>query len=161
MNAKGSFNCMIDIIENGVDHATTSDEILNKLLSQHVLDKRTLAEIFKFLTGMPVIAYIKQRQMMRAYLCLVQENGSIDDAITYSGLENLSSFDKKFRTMFNLTPSAAKRERNMSLYQLPLTWDSISNTDEQKARSHESLSTKPILRFGIEKEKLDNYEEAK
>lgn len=160
MNAKDSYNRLIDIIEEGVAASKNTQEILDSLLSEHLCDKRVLAEIFKFMTGIPAIKYISLRQMMKAYSCLVLENRSLDEAITYSGLENNSSFDKKFRSTFGLTPTDAKQIKDASLYQLPLTWEVITSGETTKEEISMETISSPVLKFGIAEDKLIRYNEA-
>ena len=160
MNVCDKYNKMIDTVENGVEIQSTSDDILEQLTSTGLCDKRVLAEIFKFMTGMSVMEYIKERQLMRAYRCLVEDGGEINKAIDFSGLANHSSFDKKFKGRFGLTPKEARQRRDKKLYQEPLTWSVISNGSYAQEDKSMSETSAPRMKFGIEQEKLEKYNDA-
>ena len=160
MNVCEKYNRMIDSIEREIEKQSAVEIILDQLTNSGLCDKRVLAEIFKFMTGMSAVEYIKDRQLMRAFRCLSEEGGEINKAIDFSGLANHSSFDKKFKSRFGITPKEARQQRNRQLYQEPLTWSVISNGGYAKEDESISEAASPLIKFGIEQNKLQKYNEA-
>ncbi len=138
MNAQEKYDTIINDIEEGAsDRYTSADELAKELAAKHALDYRELNAVMKFMTGDTALYYIKKRKLMAAYLYLISASdnkpkSAITEAIEISGMDNHSSFCKKFGEVFPITPKEAFMRRDLSLYVVPLTWSMISqNVDVQ------------------------------
>ena len=169
MNTKEKYDEIIDLIEYRVSEGLGDKP--GELADQVVKDKgrgdtlRDLNSVIRFMTGEPLIPYIKRRQMMKAYEVIIDDNniGSIDSAIAYTGLSDHPAFTKAFRKQFNIAPSEAKTSKDKTLITPPQTWSVISADDNYLMSSFEEEeedSVAEVLKFGVEKEKLARISEA-
>ena len=99
MNAKEKIEKIItDAEKMARDNFGKADEISIEIATTMFMGCRELKDVFKFFTGRSLNEYVKERKMMAAYdYMLRQEKLNIDKAIEISGLDNQSSFGKKFK----------------------------------------------------------------
>jgi AraC-like DNA-binding protein len=93
-------------------------------------------------------------------LLLNQDKFNIDSAISVSGLQNQSSFDKSFKQRFGMSPKEAYNKKDSSLYTHPLAWECLSSGEMKKQEGH--IVEEKELIFGIPREqycKIVDYQE--
>lgn len=152
MTAKEKFTKLISKTEELVNqpHYQKPAEIKEKLSMYLGLGNRDLNTIFTFLTSYSLIEYIRERQIMAAYSTIISMPiFDIEVAISVSGYDNQSSFGKKFKERFGLTPKEAFNEKDFSRIAEQITWDIVSNgvklLDDQRIIKESKGKTK----FGI------------
>ena len=150
MNAKEKIEKIItDTEKMARDNFGKADEISIKIATTMFMGCRELKDVFKFFTGRSLNEYVKERKMMAAYdYMLRQEKLNIDKAIEISGLDNQSSFGKKFKEVFDMTPQEAFSQKDKSKYRSPLSWDLILSTSNQQDKTVTDESKDEVF-FGI------------
>lgn len=127
MNVKEKFEKIIfdieDLVQNDLKKAS---DISEQIATNMLMDYRELNDVFKFFADRSLNEYIKERKMMAAYMfILTRDEMNIDQAIEISGLDNQSSFGKKFKEVFGITPQEAFAQKDQSKLLSPLSWESI------------------------------------
>ena len=162
MNAKERFNSMIKEIERDAENGQmTARAIAQKLCDINFLEYRVLSAIFMYLTGFSLLEYIKERKMMSAYKMLIScPLLNIEAAIVVSGYDNQSSFSKKFKEQFGITPTDAYQTKDERGLTAPIDWDSLSSEAgrffEESIREDRLHRTK----FGVTLEQYKRMNEA-
>lgn len=118
------------------------------------IDDRSKNTLFLFLIESTVIDYINERRMMAAYKHLItMKKKNFKKAIDLSGVQEQSSFIRKFRKQFGMSPTKAFDEKDESRI-LPIKdWDQISQEGKSifvKLEEDENILREK--RFGISKE---------
>lgn len=146
MNAEQKYDGIINFIEAEIAKGLNmkARDILFNIKREFGIESRSLSEIFSFLTGMPIITYIKTRQLMKAAE-VVSKDGSNQDAIKYTGYNDEPSFIKSFRSVFSTSPGNFKGLKNPNI-QKPITWSDITSSGN-KPIDNEKVSV-PV-KFGI------------
>jgi AraC-like DNA-binding protein len=160
MNVQEKFDGIMNFIEDLVENEDflESSEMVDKVLSKLCMNSREANTIFSFLVGTTLIEYIRKRRLMASFkLLLNQEKLEIDPAIALSGLQNQSSFDKRFKQMFNMSPKEAHKIKDNSLYTSPIAWDDLSSDDVEIDESDRVSKTEYM--FGVSKEQYNNIVE--
>ena len=129
MNAKEKFEKIVIGIEDFAQNDLIKASDISKQIAFNMLmGYRELNDVFKFFTDRSLNEYIKERKMMAAYTrILVQDEMDIEQAIEISGLDNQSSFSKKFKEVFDMTPQEAFIKKDQSKLLQPLSWESVSS----------------------------------
>ena len=65
--------------------------------------------MFSYLAGVPLSEYVRRRRMTRAAADLQKGDKVLDVALRY-GYESPTAFNRAFRAVHGITPSAAKQE---------------------------------------------------
>ena len=160
MNLKERFNNILTDIEEKANnpYEGKAQDVVEHICKKYLINFRDFNAIFKFLTDMSPLDYIKERKMMAAYKIIIEETEfNVEPAIEVSGLENQQSFGKKFKETFNMNPKEACEAKNSSLYKNPLSWDDISTNSFENVK--ENLETEEI-KFGIERTQYNRIIEA-
>lgn len=163
MNARDRYERLIQTIEEKAQNPyLTAQEIAEEVAAQNFMSYRDMSTVMKFLTDDPLLAYINERRMMAAYTYLVTSGqGSISRAAEFSGLGTISSFNRKFKSTFGITPTDAKRDKNMDLLVPPLDWDAIScETEDPLTAEEEVEQMENVNMFGIPKDQYEKLIEA-
>ena len=163
MLAKEKYNEMISFIEKEVcsEEITAAQEIARKVCQKIGLGGRDTNAIFSFLTGKPLLEYIKERKLMTAYKELI--GGScfdVNHALEIAGYDNQSSFGKKFKERFDMTPSEAYAKKIASLFVSPKTWESISEQEEEVTLSAEKAESVQNNIFGLDEKQFSFISQA-
>ncbi len=157
MGVKEKYDKIIAYVEReAANPYKKANEIVQELADRYVLDIRELNVIFRFMTGETARNYVVLRKIMAAYLCLISsKNLDIPKAISISGLENHSSFNKKFAEIFNMTPKEAFKAKDFSLFTEPLNWDAVSDNETviSPKKADDNVTGQSV--FGVSK---DQYE---
>lgn len=163
MTAKEKYDSIIQEIENSISSqlGKKAGYIAEKLAQQQGCSLRDLSATFSFLTGQPLIGYIRQRQMMAAYRCILDSSAyDFNEAISYTGCADQSAFNKLFKQCFQITPKQASRDKNSALLLPAMTWEAISATETVIGGTEEVQTVNVDTLFGIEKEKVAKLTEA-
>ena len=138
MNVKEKFEKIIIDIENFVQNdSRKASNISEQIAFNMLMGYRELNDVFKFFTNRSLNEYVKERKMMAAYeLILTQDEMNVDNAIEISGLDNQSSFGKKFKEVFGMTPQAAFSKKDKTKLLPPLSWESLSSIEGQTNGIH-------------------------
>lgn len=133
MNVKDKFEKIIIDIENFVENdLMKASDISEQIAFNMLMGYRELNDVFKFFANRSLNEYIKERKMMAAYaLILTQDEMNVDNAIEISGLDNQSSFGKKFKEVFGMTPQEAFAKKDQTKLLPPLSWESISSIESK------------------------------
>lgn len=130
MTAKEKFTNLISKIEemaNKQDYLKPRD-IGEKMAILMGVGYRDLNTVFTYLTEISLLDYIRERQIMAVYTTIISMPiFDIEVAISVSGYDNQSSFGKKFKERFGITPKEAFNEKDFSRIAEQITWDMISN----------------------------------
>ena len=162
MTTKNRFEDLICRIELAV---TTMEgqkprDIVEAVVSDEGSGYRDINTIFTYLTGMSIMEYARERQLMSAYTFIINAKFfDIDRAVLLSGFDNQSSFGKRFKERFGMPPKEAFNRKDYSLITAPLGWDGVSSG---QSVSPEPVSEKPSgdIKFGLPREQYDLIQEA-
>lgn len=163
MNAKERYNKIIsDIEEKAQDPFVSSSELAMAVAADNFMSLREINTVTRFLFDDLLLNYIRQRKMMAAYRYLVSgESMDITGAVDIADLGTHSSFDRGFKKVFGITPKEAYRNKDLSLFVQPLTWDVIScETENPLVAEEEAMQMDDISIFGISKEQYARAIEA-
>ena len=151
MNAEQKYNRIIDFIEEEIAKGLNQKarDILSEIKKEFCIDQRSLSGIFDFLTGMPVVSYIKMRQLMKAAE-VVLSGGSNQDAIKYTGFNDESSFIKAFGREFSCSPGNFAERKNVEIKK-SITWVDITDSVQ---KASDKKQTPVQMKFGIP---IDTY----
>ena len=158
MQAKEKFNNIVYKIEELVLEAEymKAYEISEEAFAagECYIDDRSKNTLFLFLIGSTVIDYINERRMMAAYKHLVtMKKKNFKKVIDLSGVQEHSSFIRKFRKQFGMSPTQAFEKKDESKI-LPIKdWDEISQEGKNIfAKLEEDENVLIEKKFGISKE---------
>lgn len=134
MNAKERYNRIImEIEEKAQDPFVPSSDLAIAVAADNFMTLREINTVTKFLFDDLLLNYIRQRKMMAAYRYLVSgDSMDITGAVDIADLGTHSSFDRGFKKAFGITPKEAYRNKDLSLFVQPLTWDVISCETETR-----------------------------
>ena len=131
---KGKYNAVINEIESEIrsDEFARAKDIADAIIESNNSyygdqGKRDLAAVINFMTGKPLISYIKERKMMCSCEKLLNNREKCDilAVIDLAGFSDQQSFTKAFKKYFNTTPQKAWEERNIVISP-PQTWEVVS-----------------------------------
>lgn len=157
MTAKDKYNGIIQEIEVSINSQLRErpGDIAERFAQQQGCSPRDLSAAFTFLTGQPLIAYIRQRQLMAAYQCILESPSyDFNKAIVFTNCAEQSAFNKSFKQCFQITPKQAFRDKDRSLLRPAMTWEVISEMETAFESTEEVKAVKEDTIFGIEKEKV-------
>ena len=162
MNAKEKFEKIVidieDIVKNEIKKAS---DISEQIATNMLMGYRELNDVFKFFADRSLNEYIKERKMMAAYtLILTQDEMNIDRAIEISGLDNQSSFGKKFKEVFGITPQEAFIKKDQSKLIPRLSWESIQFVESETNRTP-SVDKDSTNYYGVTLEQYNKIIQAK
>ena len=158
MQAKEKFNNIVYKIEELVWEAEymKAYEISEEAFAagECYIDDRSKNTLFLFLVGSTVIDYINERRMMAAYKHLItMKKKNFKKVIDLSGVQEHSSFVRKFRKQFGMSPTQAFDKKDESRIFPIKDWDQISQEGKSifvKLEEDENILREK--RFGISKE---------
>lgn len=162
MTVKEKFERLVSEIENlaNSDEQLKPRDIGERMANISILGYRDLNTIFTYLTGTSLLDYIRERQIMAAYIKIINMPiFNVSVAISVSGLDNQSSFGKKFKERFGITPKEAFNEKDMSKFIQQLTWNSISN-DEELFKTTTQQPKRHNNKFGFSNEEYQLLQQA-
>ena len=162
MSVKERFNKMMAELErlaNAPENLKPRD-IAISISRMTGIGYRDLNTVFSYLADTSLLDYIRERQIMAAYKTIISiPMFDVQMAISVSGFDNQSSFGKKFKEVFGLTPKEAHQKKDESLLAEQLTWDVVSNGinlfDKKTV-----CAPKPKTRFGIDEKQYKVLQEA-
>ena len=133
MSFKNDFEKLIDQIEQLSTERISAIETASKVSNGLGINPRDLGTSFSFITRKPLVAYIKERKLMAAYQYLIDtENAKISEAVDISGFDNQSSFSKRFKKEFNMSPKQAVQKKDANLYKSWITWDYLESDENTR-----------------------------
>ena len=158
MQAKEKFNNIVYKIEELVWEAEymKAYEISEEAFAagECYIDDRSKNTLFLFLVGSTVIDYINERRMMAAYKHLItMKKKNFKKVIDLSGVQEHSSFVRKFSKQFGMSPTQAFDKKDESRIFPIKDWDQISQEGKSifvKLEEDENILREK--RFGISKE---------
>ena len=159
MNVKEKFNKLLSDIEFMVhkQEYLKPRDIGAKMSSLTGIGYRDLNTIFTYITNISLLDYIRERQIMAAYEVIISMPiFDVEVAISVSGLDNQSSFGKKFKDRFGITPKEAFKNKDASLLEEQLIWDVISDGNNL-LEEEQTFVTPQTVKFGVSKEQLQLY----
>lgn len=163
MNTREKFNEIIDFIENAAfskDHRSAV-KIAENVLKKTGMGGREINAVFVFLIGMPLLEYIKERKMMASYSVLINaDQFDANAALETAGYDTQSSYGKKFKERFNMTPTEAHARKSAALFAKPFTWENISSNDNMFANKLEEIKQIQDAKFGINREQYQAMQAA-
>lgn len=158
MQVREKYNNIVNKIEELVFNASHKKE---REISEEAfeagmcyIDDRSKNTLFLFLMEKTVVDYINERRMMAAYKHIItMKEKDFRKAIELSGVQEQSSFIKKFKRLFGMTPKQAFENKDESKI-LPIKdWDQISQEGKNIIiRLDEDENVLRETKFGISKE---------
>ena len=107
MNNISRLQNVIDYIE---EHLTDKIDY-NELAKIMAVSEQSMQRIFVFITDMSLAEYIKRRRFSKAYEELRNTNVRVIDLAMKYQYESEISFSRAFKSIFNMTPSEAKKNQ--------------------------------------------------
>lgn len=152
MTPKQRYDDIINFIENEIDKGLNSkpSNIIEQIKKEFYIDERALGQIFNFMTNLPINAYIKQRQLMKAANVILNDLNK--DPIAYTGCSDAPTFIKAFSREFGVSPSKLQNlDRPTEKIKPASTWDYISQIKEK-------TNTKPqeLKKYSADPQKVTN-----
>lgn len=127
MELAEKFNRTIRAIEKYAHSNLTALEIGEMVALESGYPKRVLSDVFNYLSGYPMVSYIKTRKLTAAYNALSKGNCGISDAIEIAGYSDQPSLTKAFKNLFGVTPGdVLKKKGSVSSLPQPLFWEVLS-----------------------------------
>ncbi len=157
MNAEQRFDALSDMIEQEVTcrFGKRPSYIVQDVCTATGVGIREINAIFSFLTGMPLLEYIRERKLMASYRLLITSDVfDIDAAIEVAGYDNQSSYGKRFKERFGMTPKQAFKKRQANLYKNPLKWKQLAEKDAPEYDTLAEVVPIEQARFGIREEEF-------
>jgi AraC-like DNA-binding protein len=81
-----------------------------ELSKQYLINTSSLKAIFKAVYGLPVASYMKEYRIKRAAELLRETNDSIAEIAAFVGYENQSKFTQAFKDVFQVLPTAYRKQ---------------------------------------------------
>lgn len=162
MNVKEKFNLMTEQIEKIIKEGDylKPREIAERIAASQVMSFRELNTIFHYLTGYLLQDYIRERQLMESYSMLISiPVFDVEMAISVTGYDNQSSFGKKFKEYFGVTPKEAFMLKDDSVLKPSVSWEDLSTVITNESFKDFSSRHKET-RFGISMDVYDKMMEA-
>ena len=152
MSFKTDFEKLIEMIELRSRKSMSAVEIARDVSKSIGINTRDLGTSFLFITGKSLSEYIKDRKMMAAYKYLIEtENPKTPEAVDISGYDNQSSFNKRFKEVFKISPGQAVKEKDASLYKTWISWEDLeSETEERKGIRRWSMNNNRVYGVALE-----------
>ena len=153
MNVKERFNNMIEQIEKIISNGNCLKprDVAKRIAASQVMSFRDLNTIFQYLTGHSLLDYIRERQLMESYSMLISiPVFDVEMAITVSGYDNQSSFSKKFKQYFGVTPKEAFLGKDETKLKPATKWDMLSAINAKAVES--AVPKHEDAKFGIPKD---------
>lgn len=163
MNAKEKFDRSVRMIESMIDspEQLTTRYIAAAIARDNGLDYRDMSTVITYLTGRSLNDYIRERKMMHSYSCLIAAaDFDAEKLVGISGYDNQSSYSKKFKETFAMTPKEAYKKKNKALLQPPDTWDRLSEGKIMTAMTSGPHIDKFTSKFGLSPETFAKISEA-
>lgn len=165
MNVRERYNNEITILENQASWGAEMKvaEITQNLADRNCCSIREMNAVFKYLIGMPVQEYVRERRMMNAYKELIEASEFDAEKICFlAGYESTSqsTFNNKFKERFSMTPGEAFEKKDSSKLTAPKTWEYISSEYEANDVPDASAFQKPATKFGINLKQYQKMQEA-
>ena len=162
MKAKETYNAIVKDIESMIlDQSLKSQEIVVQIEHKYVYDARELKAVFRFLTGITPLEYVRSRRLMASYECLVNQRVRDVNAACAITQYDSQHFSNSFKAKFGMTPTDAFTRKDRSLIEPMLTWEAIScNTSGQMPLEQEGDPMHEQNRFGISLEQYDKVRKA-
>lgn len=153
MTVNEKFDKLFALIEQKIKFTDKSSSVIAEEIAQEFgLSMRDLSNFFTFISDQTLISYIKERKMMAAYESILNsEKYDADKAVELSGLADQPAFNKRFKIVFDLTPTEAFEKKDSNLLKVKLSWDSLQ---EMRISSN---AIKTI--FGIDRLKFNEIKE--
>ncbi len=107
MNNISRLQDVIDYIE---EHLTDKIDY-NELAKIMAVSEQSMQRIFVFITDMSLAEYIKRRRFSKAYEELKNTDARVIDLAMKYQYESEISFSRAFKSIFNMTPSEAKKKQ--------------------------------------------------
>lgn len=142
MSSKEKYDELILSIENmACNPFTTASEIAALIIKESGFSLRDLNVIMAFMTDHSLLEYIKERKIMAAceYMLKNREK-DMEEAIAISGLSDTSSFHRKFKKTFGITPGEALEKDCNTLLRPPEIWDNVAETEKEGKRKPQTKS---------------------
>ena len=91
---------------------------------------------------------------MAAYRYLIDSSEpAISEAVAITDYGDQSSFSKKFKKVFKVSPGTAIKEKNPSLFRAQITWEELETGEKNQKMIGESQVNEPTV-FGVN---IENY----
>lgn len=100
-----NLNKMVEYIENNINSEINFDQ-LSKITNINIF---ILERIFMFLTNMTIVEYIRKRRLSKAFEEIRNTNHKIIDIAFKYQYNSVSSFNRAFKRVFNMTPTECRR----------------------------------------------------
>lgn len=153
MTVNEKFDKLFALIEQKIKFTDKSSSVIADEIAQEFgLSTRGLSDFFTFVSNQTLINYIKERKWMAVYENLLNsEKYDADKVVELSGLADQPTFNKRFKVVFDLTPTEAFKKKDPNLLKVKLSWD---NLQEMRISSN---AIKTI--FGIDRSKFNEIKE--
>lgn len=103
-----NLNEIINYIEKNLENDIDLKD-LSKIIG---LNDFIFQRVFMFLTGITINDYIKKRRLSRAYEEIKNTDKKIIDIATKYHYNSVSSFNRAFKKLFDVTPTEARKSKN-------------------------------------------------
>ena len=100
---------LIEDVAEFIEMNLKNELSLDELSSQLCMSKYHLHRIFKAITGMPLMAYVRKRRLSDSLMELRDEKLKIIDIACEYQFEYLQSYERAFKQLFGITPSTFRR----------------------------------------------------
>lgn len=162
MTIEEKFDKLFTSVEQKVKkNYNSASAIAEEIAQEFGMQMREMSCVFSFVSNQTLLDYIKERKMMLAYESIIEsEKFNAEKAISLSGLSDQATFNKKFKSVFNLTPTEAFKKRDFSLLKIKLSWNDLQTlniSSDLMARTSKPIVSKTI--FGIDKSKFNELKE--
>lgn len=145
----GNFNRLNELAEY-IEKNLENDIDMKKLSQILCVNEYTMYRIFKFITDISIIEYIRNRRLSVAGIELLNSDVKIIDIAIKYGYDSPISFSRAFKTFHGINPSIVKREKSYLKTFPPLKFlDNLKNNINLKFKIVEK---EELSLYGISKE---------
>lgn len=133
---KERYNGLIDVIEEALhEHIESKDygralTIAEDVAEKMYEDKRDVSNIFRFIAGMPLGTYLKNRKLEIAFSAKLKRKKLTWEEAGLMVYKDAASFKSAFRREYNMSVREAEKDPGLVNLTKPLYLDSVMKREE-------------------------------
>lgn len=150
MNFEDKFNKIIDLVE--VNLALSKEDIQNAVAQGLCENGRTIADVFKFISGMTLKQYVVIRKCIKGLYLVHKQGYTLEEIAISVGYADASSFSKAFKGIYGVSPKLIAKDKIEEIIGVPpLYFSNIINGEKDKYMRVDDRVTQNVFGISVEK----------